>query len=311
VIFFPAASADLPKGNQGSLSTRDSLGSAEEIENSSGKNMLHQSCDRIRHWSVSLRITVAMIFTGGGVAAVANATEPGMNASAAASMEPAAGFFVDPATGIVYRQFRRAVERQVLETEVETREATVYRPEVVVEVRPETRTVREPVVSYIWEPRVINRWNPFAMPTVRYEHVPKTHWENRDETVRHRETRTTWVPENRQIEVPKSVLKIRREELLEYEAVGRIPPEPGHDAATMSQAVATRLKPIASPLGDPRFLPAPTLAQSGISSDQVAERSREQVGMRATELQPSRYNPLLPPPGFGGLARQPGSSLRR
>ncbi len=311
MIFFPAASVDLPKGNQGSLSIRDSLGSAEETEISSGKNMLHRSCDRVGHWSVNLKITVAVLLTGSGVFAAANATEPGMNASAAASAEPTTGFFVDPATGIVYRQFRRSVERQVLETEVETREATVYRPEVVVEVRPDTRTVREPVVSYIWEPRVINRWNPFAMPTVRYEHVPKTHWESRDETVQQRETRTTWVPENRQVEVPKSVLKIRREELFEYKAVGRIPPEPGHDAASLSQAVATRLKPIASPLGDPRFLPAPTLAQSGISGDQVAERSREQVGMRATELQPSRYNPLLPPPGFSGLARQPGSTMRR
>lgn len=311
MIFFPAASADLPKGNQGSLSTRDSLGSAEEIENSSGENMLYRSCDRVGHWAVNLRITVAVLLTGGGVGAVANAAEPGMAASAAASVEPAAGFSVDPATGIVYRQVRRAVERQVLETEVETREATVYHPEVVVEVRPETRTVREPVVNYIWEPRVVNRWNPFAMPTVRYEHVPKTHWESREETVQHRETKTTWVPENRQVEVPKSVLKIRREELLEYEAVGRIPPEPGHDAATLSQAVATRLKPIASPLGDPRFLPAPALAQPGISGDQVAERSREQVGMRATELQPSRYNPLLPPSGFSGLVRQPDSMIRR
>lgn len=277
--------------------------------------MLHRSCDHVPPWAVCLRITVAVLLTGGGACAVASASEPGTDASGVASPQPAAGFFADPATGIVYRQVRRTVERPVLEAELEKREATVYRPEVVVEVRPETRPVREPVVSYFWEPRVINRWNPFSKPTVRYEHVPKTRWESRDETVQHRETKTVWVPESRQIEVPKSTLKIRREALLDYEAVGRLPPEPGYDTATLSQAVATRLKPIESPLGDPRFMPAPALAHSALAQPglggQAADRSREQAGMPATELLPSRYNPLLDAPGLGGLARQPGGSMTR
>lgn len=272
--------------------------------------MRHRWLYRARHVVARWGIMIATLVVGAGAGAVAGATDPTVPANVPASPEPTAGFFVDPASGIVYRQVRRTVERPVLESEVEKREATVYRPEVVVDVRPETRTIREPVVSYIWEPRVVNRWNPLAKPTIRYEHIPKTHWESRDETFQHRETRTNWVAENRQIEVPKAVMKIRREEKLEYEAVGRIPPEPGFDAAALSQAVETRLRPIRSPLADPHFLPAPALAQSALGG-QVTERSQEQIGMRATELHPTRFNPWISGPGFGGVARQPaGTALR-
>lgn len=310
MTFFPASAAYLPKGDNGRPSTLAPIRSAEDSEDLSGENMRYRWLNRVRHGAARLGILIAPLVVGAGASSVAGTTEPGVTTNGVASLEPAADFYVDPATGIVYRQVRRTVERQVLETEVEKREATVYRPEVVVDVRPETRTIREPVVSYVWEPRVINRWNPLSKPTVRYEHVPKTHWESRDETVQHRETRTNWVAENRQVEVPKAVMKIHREEKLEYEAVGRMPPEPGYDTTALSQAVETRLRPIRSPLGNPQFLPAPALAQSALGG-QITERSREQVGMRATELQPTRFNPLISSPGFDGLARQPRGTLLR
>lgn len=262
----------------------------------------HRSSRLGRVMSLGLACTVCLTV---GQQSVAVGAEPGGAAGSGS------GFYTDPATGIVYRQVRRTVERPIVETEMKSRDTTVYRPEVVVEVRPETRSVYSPVVTHVWEPRVRNRWNPFAQPTVHYEHTPRTHWEVRDETVERRETRTRWVTENRREEVPHQVVKIRREEVVELEPVGRISPEVGAPPTQLSEAVAARLRPIDSPMGDPRFRPgdlstAPVSGSVAVHSGVpvAGNRNLDQIGMRATDLRPG-------PPATLGLGVAPASGIAR
>lgn len=206
------------------------------------------------------------------------------------------GYFTDPATGIVYRKVHRTVERPIVETQMQTQASTYYRPETVYESRPETRTTYTPVVSYGWEPRLRNRWNPFAQPTIQYEHTPRMHWEARTETVERREARTNWVAEHRQTEVPKQIVKIQREEKVDYEAVGRVA-NPPNSADT---SIASRLRPLdqstpIAPLG------STYASTASYPNDNFAGRSNDQTGLRATELAPSGgvHVTPLPPPSVG------------
>ena len=52
-------------------------------------------------------------------------------------------FYADPATGIVYRKVVHTTERAVAKTEVDFREEIVYRPQVVIETKPETKLSHE------------------------------------------------------------------------------------------------------------------------------------------------------------------------
>lgn len=217
------------------------------------------------------------------------------------------GYYTDPETGIVYRKVHRTIERPVVETQIQPQESTVYRPETVVEVRPETRTVYSPVVSYGWEPRLKNRWNPFMQPTVQYEHVPRMHWEARSETVERRQTRTNWVAEHRRVDVPQQIVKIQREEKVDYEPVGRIAPQEATPPNSTEAAIAARLRPLDSTA---RVAPISTVAATGPIGD-ATRRSNDQLGIRATELYPTSpggYSTTLPPVG---VARTPYLPLYR
>jgi len=141
---------------------------------------------RLRHW-VGLRGFLPTILLSPvmllGFSPAFRSSAWGQGAAAAGS---GAAYYTDPATGIVYRKVHRTIERPVVQTEVKQQESTIYRPETIVSVTPETRTVYAPVVTHNWEPRVRGRWNPFMQPKLEYEHVPRTHWESRTETVERR-----------------------------------------------------------------------------------------------------------------------------
>jgi hypothetical protein len=245
-----------------------------------------------------------------------------VSATALAQAPPAGNsspYYTDPATGIVYRKVHRTIERPVVQTEVKPHESTIYRPETVVEVTPETRTVYTPVVSYSWEPRVRGRWNPFVQPTLQYEHVPRTHWEARSETIERRQTRTNWVTERRRVDVPQKVVKIQREEKVDYEAVGRVAPQqsmPPNSAQSADSALAARLRPIdaATPIapfsatGSANY---PMVASQTLPPYQGSTRSSDQTGMRATDLNAGNYGGYstgLPPVG---IATNPMQTLWR
>lgn len=216
--------------------------------------------------------------------------------------QASAPYYTDPATGIVYRRVHRTIERPVMETQVQPQESTVYRPETVVESRPETRTVYTPVVKYDWEPRVKNRWNPFVQPTLHYEHTPRTHWEARNETIEKKQYRTNWVAEKRRVEVPQQVVRIQREEKVDYEPVGRVTPHPSQPPGSVDSAIAARLRPLDSSAPIVPYGATPDGSVGTIAA--ASNRSSDQVGLRATELQPSGYSLPLPP-ATSGMARSP------
>lgn len=210
------------------------------------------------------------------------------------------GYLTDPATGIVYRKVTKTIDTPVVETHVNTSEQTVYRPQTVTETRPHARTVFCPVVEYKWEPRLQGRWNPFRAPTVAYQHVPHTSWEARNEVVHHTNTRTEWVAERRTVDVPTQIVRMQREQKVDFEPVGTVSqPQLGPPSAT--DALAARLRPLDNsatiqPLGQSSFYGAPRLASSTVSSSYgESTRSQSQEGMRPTDLAP------MTPGGFNAI----------
>ena len=229
-----------------------------------------------------------------------------------ANAQSGAGYFTDPNTGIVYQRVTKSIDRPVVETKVEQRDQTVYRPQTVTETKPESRTVYTPVVEYNWEPRLHGRWNPFRRPTVAYHHVGRTRWEARNEVVNRSNTRTEWVAEQRTVEVPQRIVRMQREQKVDYEPVGRV----ASPSSAPSSAIASRLRPLdanerVQPLGSTQItsrFTAPRIAAStvGRMTSDPPRRSIGQGGMRATNLAPGalgvRGRALPPATGGVGIA---------
>lgn len=201
------------------------------------------------------------------------------------------GYLTDPDTGIVYRKVMKTIETPVIETRVDSSNQTVYRPQTVTETRPHSRTVYCPVVEYKMEPRVYGRWNPFKEPTVGYQQVPHTSWEPRNEVVHRTKTRTEWVAERRTVDVPTRVVRMRREQKVDYEPVGRVS-QPSLGPTSNNAAFAARLQPLSSgtPIGPIAASPvytAPRIASSTVGGPYASSsRSESQQGMRPTDLAP-------------------------
>jgi hypothetical protein len=244
-------------------------------------------------------LTIAALFTAAScVCNIANA-------------QSGNGLVHDPATGIIYRPIVKTVERPVVETKVETREQTVYRPQTVTESKPEARTIYTPVVEHQWEPRLHGRWNPFRQPTLAYHHVPNTRWEARQEVVQRTNSRTEWIAEKRSIDVPQQVVRMEREQKVDYEVVGLAAPPASE--SNLPSAIASRLQPLPvnariEPMSQPRFAQQTQIAASAgrLTSDPPA-RTNQQGGMRATELYPgAMHGQALPPVNGGsGIATMP------
>ena len=249
--------------------------------------------------------------------------------SMTATAETRAGLQHDPSTGIVYRPVIRTVERPVVETKIETQEQTVFRPETIRETRPESQMVYTPVTEYQWQPQLQGRWNPFRPPTIAYKQVPETRWEARNHVYNRTQTRTQWVPEKRTVEIPHRIVRMEREQKVEYEAIGRVEPQQSSPNAA-SEAIASRFQPLdpntrIQPLSGTTNLPAgnfgttvyqnvPQVASTlGRMTSDPPRRSTNQSGIRTTELYPSvpsGYGQALPP-ASSGMAALPGFSLWR
>ena len=202
------------------------------------------------------------------------------------------GYYTDPATGQVFREVRRTIERPEVTATTEQRERTVWTPKTVTETRPQARTVYSPITEYRWVPRVHNRWNPFRSPTVIYHHEPTTHWEARSEVVQQATARTEWIAEKRIDEVPVLQRRIVREERVEQEPVGTLAPQHASPPGPTS-AVASRLRPLdRTELS--RVIPGSSSAPGGgslpLPTSAIAtnpSRSFNQVGQRPTDLVPT------------------------
>ncbi len=276
---------------------------------------------RVRSWGAGSLVTLTTTCVAFAVFSVneASAQVPGAPS--------APGYYTDPQTGIVYRQVTKTIERPVVELKTEQREQTVYRPQTVTETKPEARTVYTPVVEYKWQPKLEGRWNPFRQPTLAYQHVPETRWETRNEVVQRTNTRTEWVAEKRTVEVPQQLVRMQREQKVDYEAVGRVAPEQAPQTAA-EQALASRLRPLDSSTRVEAFAtPQSQIAQSpvvyappriaasslGRMTSDPPQRSSSQAGMRANELYPvpsSGYGQALPP-ATSGMATLPAIPLWR
>jgi hypothetical protein len=150
---------------------------------------------------------------------------------------------------------------------------------------------------------VYGRWNPFRPPTVGYQHVPRTTWEARNEVVHHTNTRTEWVAEKRTVEVPTRIVKMQREQKVDFEPVGRVNQQNlGPSAA--SDALATRLRPLDDPSSiEPFGYSAPRVASTTITSSYGGpSRSLSQQGMPPTQLTPSTPGPVGLPASTGVAA---------
>lgn len=225
----------------------------------------------------------------------------------------------DPATGIVYRKQVRQVQRPIVETQMRTRQQTVYMPKTVVETKPVTRTAFVPVTRFKWEPRVEGRWNPFRQPTVAYRHVPETRWESRSEVVQQTETKVKWEPETKMVQIPERMTRMQNDQIVQYEAIGQLAPQTAMASAPSSTNlrpdIASRLRPIH---GNVPMQPITTGGDrslaSGAGSLATRERTRStlQSGLRATELAPSGPS-LYGTPGAGAsnVAGLPGLRIWR
>lgn len=223
------------------------------------------------------------------------------------------GYYTDPNTGIIYRQVERMIERPVYETKMQSREQTVYVPQTVHETRPETRTVYTPITESVWQPRMTGRWNPFQQPSIAYDQVPQTRWEARNEVVQRTQSRTHWIAEKRNVDVPQSIVRMESERRLEYEAVGHVAVPPV-DTTGLNPAIAARLRPLTSDqriepiqtgLVGHSYVPSRIAATSvGRMTSDPPRRTIGQSGMMAKDLtpnSPSVHGQTLPPNGNGGV----------
>ena len=188
------------------------------------------------------------------------------------------GYYTDPATGIVYRKVVRTVERPVYETKTEKKETTVFRPETVTETVPAKSTVFVPQTNYTWQPVLHNRWNPFRQPSITYHHVPTTQWRQQDSATTQTRTLTKWIPEKKMVDVPTAVVKMKREEQIDFQIVGRVAPLPT-PASSVPPAIASRLRPLTS---DARIQPLGTNPRPYGQQPQLAQGSTQGWTARGT-----------------------------
>jgi hypothetical protein len=107
--------------------------------------------------------------------------------------------------GVDYVETVQYASEPVATTQVDRREETVYREEIVTEMRESQLTVYAPVTEYVWQPRV-HGLGIIRPSTLAYHLVPQTRWEPRTHTVRMPVTVRQMRPETRVVEVPRREL---------------------------------------------------------------------------------------------------------
>jgi hypothetical protein len=108
--------------------------------------------------------------------------------------------------------------------------------------------------------------------------------------------------------VPRQIVKIEREEKEFYEPVGRVTPPEATPPGTVESAIAARLRPLDR---STQISPIATVAAASSPLGAGSGRSNDQLGLRATELQPvysGGYSTTLPP---ANVARTPYQPLWR
>ena len=142
--------------------------------------------------------------------------------------------------GVTYRVTRVVTQRSLPQTELQTREQKVYRPQVTTDYQTYQQTYVTPVTEYRWVARMRGWWNPFGQPYWTHELAPVTRWEARPATVQIPVARTDWVEETRTTQVPVTTYRTVPEEYTSRVAVSAPPAGLAGGAAS----VASRPAPI-------------------------------------------------------------------
>jgi len=117
-----------------------------------------------------------------------------------------------------YKEVIQKVQVPETQTTYSTRTEKFYREQYTTEMQESQRVFFTPVTEYRWEAYTPFSLNPFAPPRVAYRWVPKTHWEQRSESVKTPVTRRELVPGERIVTVPQTTLR-----MVEREQITRVP----------------------------------------------------------------------------------------
>jgi hypothetical protein len=128
--------------------------------------------------------------------------------------------------GVTYCETRRTIRERVPETRYEERQQTFYREELGTDIRSQFRSYWTPVTEYRWESFWVGRWNPLVRPYLAYRYVPRTHWEQRMETVKTPVPCRRVTPETRAVKVPIPGWRVVEREETRRVAVAIVPLDP-------------------------------------------------------------------------------------
>ena len=211
--------------------------------------------------------------------------------SSKASGQSSSGYLTDPETGIVYRKVTKTIETPSskhmsiqranrLSTSNRHRNSTTRSNHLLSRGRVQVGTTG------------VRPLESIPPPSVGYQHVPHATWEARNEIVHRTNTRTEWVAERRTVEMPTQIVRMQREQKVEFEPVGQSV-SLNWDLRVATDALASRLRPwtisaTIQPFGQSSiYNRAATGLQHRIEFLQGSTRSPMQEGMRPNDLAPT------------------------
>src|SRR4051794_39786132 len=147
--------------------------------------------------------------------------------------------YEDGPDGVRYRVTRSVVQRSIPQTEYQTREQKVYRPQISTEYQSYQQTYLTPVTQYQWEPHLRNPLGLLGTPYWTHELRPVTHWEARPATVQVPVAKTNWVETTQTTQVPVTTYRPAQAEVVYAEPVGPSGSNLG-PASSTTTAVASR-----------------------------------------------------------------------
>lgn len=165
--------------------------------------------------------------------------------------------YEDGPDGVRYQVTRTVQQHSIPQTEIQTREQKVYRPQVTTEYQSYQQTYLTPVTQYQWEPHLRNWWSPFGDAYWTHELRPVTRWEARPATVQVPVAKTNWVEETRTVQVPVTTYRTAQSEV-----VAKTPIGPAATGATPGPAGSTATAVASRPIGGQQYQSDPPRSPS-------------------------------------------------
>jgi hypothetical protein len=155
---------------------------------------------------------------------------------------------------------------------------------------------------------------------VAYKHLPETRWQVKDEVISEVKTQVKWEPETQTVNVPQQSLRMTREQVVNFEPVGRVAPAGPNQSVNSPQSVASvsnigpEIAARLRPMNSSEQFGTPSANEALAATERVKYRSNLQTGLRATELMRSNSPTYVPPTGSNsasGIAGLPGMRIWR